>query len=98
MTSTSYSTTTFTFKPQMPIFVTKHSSRLYYYYCCCQYHFLFDSNIEGTRQHNQSKKKKNIYIYKSRDLMLESMKLCYIAHSLKFPLFSFLLQQNLYLY
>ena len=39
-----------------------------------------------------------ISIYKSRDFMLESMRLCYVAYSLKFSLFRLLLQQSLHLY
>ena len=33
-----------------------------------------------------------IYIHKSRNFILESMKLCHMTHFLKFSLFSFLLQ------
>ena len=39
-----------------------------------------------------------IYIYISKDIMLESMRLNHVAHSLKFSLFSILLQQSLHLY
>ena len=42
--------------------------------------------------------KSSLLIYKSKDLILESMKLYHVAHSLKFSLFSFLLQQSLHLY
>ena len=40
----------------------------------------------------------NASIYKSKDLMFESMRLCHVMHSLKFSLFSFLFQQSLHLY
>ena len=39
-----------------------------------------------------------IYIHKSRNFILESMKLYHMTHFLKFSLFSFLLQRNLHLY
>ena len=37
-------------------------------------------------------------IYKSRDLMLEKIRLCHMVHSLKFSLFRILNQQSLHLY
>ena len=40
----------------------------------------------------------NQYIYKSRNLIRESMKFYHVAHSLKFSLFRLLNQQSLHLY
>ena len=42
--------------------------------------------------------KSSLLIYKSKDLILEGMRLYHVAHFLKFSLFSFLLQQSLHLY
>ena len=40
----------------------------------------------------------NVSIYKSRNLMLEYMRLCHVTHSIEFSLFRVLYQQNLHLY
>ena len=37
-------------------------------------------------------------IFKSKDLMLENIRLCHMVHSLKFSLFRILNQQSLHLY